>query len=160
MRAAIGEDALGCWGWVKAYRDDDDAGFAEHDLELLAQVGPELGSALRRRLDAASDDRGAAPSSPGVVVLDRELRAVSWTAAARDWIAALPLAGLWAAWGILPAVVLPRLRAGNETRRDGHMSRPPGKGVRAGLHSGVRASNRKGRRDPSLLSQLPDAFLA
>jgi DNA-binding CsgD family transcriptional regulator len=42
-----------------------------------------------------------------VVVLDRDLRAVSWTAGAREWIDALPLAGLWAAWGILPAVVYP-----------------------------------------------------
>jgi hypothetical protein len=100
-------DALGCWGWIKAYRDDHDACFAQDDLVLLAQVGPTLGSGLRRRLDAASRDGTAAPSSPGVVVLDRELRAVSWTAGARDWIDALPLAGLWAAWGILPAVVYP-----------------------------------------------------
>jgi DNA-binding CsgD family transcriptional regulator len=100
-------DALGCWGWIKAYRDSDDASFAEHDVELLAQVGPTLGSALRRRLDAAHHDSVAAPSSPGVVVLDRDLRAVSWTAGARQWIDALPLAGLWAAWGILPAVVYP-----------------------------------------------------
>lgn len=100
-------DALGCWGWMKAYRDRDDASFAEHDVELLPQVGPTLGSALRRRLDAAQHDSVAAPSSPGVVVLDRDLRAVSWTAGARQWIDALPLAGLWAAWGILPAVVYP-----------------------------------------------------
>jgi hypothetical protein len=100
-------DALGCWGWIKAYRDSDDASFAEHDVELLAQVGPTLGSALRRRLDAAQHDSVAAPSSPGVVVLDRDLRAVSWTAGARQWIDALPLARLWAAWGILPAVVYP-----------------------------------------------------
>jgi DNA-binding CsgD family transcriptional regulator len=100
-------DALGCWGWIKAYRDNDDAAFATDDLELLGQVGPPLGSALRRRLRGANPDSLAAPSSPGVVVLDRDLRAVSWTAGAREWIDALPLAGLWAAWGILPAVVYP-----------------------------------------------------
>jgi DNA-binding CsgD family transcriptional regulator len=100
-------DALGCWGWVKAYRDGVDPAFAEEDLEILGQVGPALGSALRRRLGAGSHDSVAAPSSPGVVVLDRDLRAVSWTAGAREWIDALPLAGLWAAWGILPAVVYP-----------------------------------------------------
>jgi DNA-binding CsgD family transcriptional regulator len=100
-------DALGCWGWIKAYRDGDDGFFAQDDLELLAQVGPTLGSALRRRLDAASGDGLTPPSSPGVVVLDRDLRAVSWTAGAREWIDALPLAELWAAWGILPAVVYP-----------------------------------------------------
>ena len=100
-------DALGCWGWIKAYRDDDDRFFAEDDLELLAQVGPTLGSGLRRRHGAGSPDSRAAPSSPGVVVLDRDLRAVSWTAGARAWIDALPLAGLFAVWGILPAVVYP-----------------------------------------------------
>jgi DNA-binding CsgD family transcriptional regulator len=101
-------DAVGCWGWLKAYRDGGDAAFGDDELELLADVGSTLGSALRRRFDAATCDTGVqAPSSPGVVVLDRELRAVSWTAGARDWIASLPLADLWAAWGILPAVVYP-----------------------------------------------------
>jgi DNA-binding CsgD family transcriptional regulator len=100
-------DAAGCWGWIKAYRDDGDAAFATDDLELLGQVGPPLGSALRRRIGGADSGSLAVPSSPGVVVLDRDLRAVSWTAGAREWIDALPLAGLWAAWGILPAVVYP-----------------------------------------------------
>jgi DNA-binding CsgD family transcriptional regulator len=100
-------DALGCWGWIKAYRDSEDASFGEEDLELLARVGPTLGSALRRTLGEASPDTLATPSSPGVLVLDRDLRAVSWTAGAREWIDALPLARLFAAWGILPAVVYP-----------------------------------------------------
>src|SRR5437588_769296 len=47
-------DALGCWGWIKAYRDSDDPGFAEEDLDLLAQVGPSLGSAMRRKIGEAS----------------------------------------------------------------------------------------------------------
>jgi DNA-binding CsgD family transcriptional regulator len=100
-------DALGCWGWIKAYRDNGDTPFAEHDLELLAQVGPTLGSALRRSLGQARGDTPAAPSSPGVVVLDPDLRVVSWTAGAREWIDAFPLAGLFAAWGILPGPVYP-----------------------------------------------------
>jgi DNA-binding CsgD family transcriptional regulator len=100
-------DALGCWGWIKAYRDDDDTPFAEPDLALLAHVGPTLGSATRRRFGGASRGTLAEPTSPGVVLLDDDLRAVGWTAGAREWIDALPLAGLWAAWGILPAVVYP-----------------------------------------------------
>jgi DNA-binding CsgD family transcriptional regulator len=101
-------DAVGSWGWLKAYRDGDDVAFGDDDLELLADVGPTLGSALRRRFDAATREAGVTvPASPGVVVLDHELRAVSWTAGAREWIASLPLADLWAAWGILPAVVYP-----------------------------------------------------
>jgi len=100
-------DTLGCWGFLKAYRDNNDTSFADHDLELLAQVGPTLGSALRRTVGQASRDMPPAPSSPGVVVLDPDLRAVSWTAGAREWIDALPLAGLFAAWGILPATIYP-----------------------------------------------------
>ena len=100
-------DTVGCWGWIKAYRDSDDPSFTEQDLELLGRVGPTLGSALRRRLGEAGRDIPPPPRSPGVVVLNNDLRAVSWTAGAREWIDALPLAGLFAAWGILPAVVYP-----------------------------------------------------
>src|SRR5512133_25381 len=41
-------DALGCWGWIEAYRDRSDHSFEEEDLELLASVAPSLGPALRR----------------------------------------------------------------------------------------------------------------
>jgi DNA-binding CsgD family transcriptional regulator len=98
-------DALGCWGWIKAYRDGSDPRFAEEDLDLLAEVGPSLGAALRRRINGARD--GAVAAAPGVIVLDRDLRPTSWTAGARSWIEALPAAELFAAWGMLPAVVYP-----------------------------------------------------
>jgi DNA-binding CsgD family transcriptional regulator len=100
-------DALGCWGWIKAYRDGDEASFTERDLDLLVQVGPTLGSALRRRIGAAPTHGVGALSSPGVVVLDAELRALSWTTGARAWIDALPQATLFARWGMLPAVLYP-----------------------------------------------------
>ena len=100
-------DPLGCWGWIKAYRDHDDAPFAPEDLALLADLGPGLGSALRRRVDRANRSGAAVPGPPGVVVLDDDLRPVSWTAGARSWIDALPLAELFALWDILPAVVYP-----------------------------------------------------
>jgi DNA-binding CsgD family transcriptional regulator len=100
-------DALGCWGWIKAYRDSSDAGFAEEDLDLLTEVGPSLGAALRRRINGALDGAVAVASAPGVIVLDRDLRPISSTAEARGWIEALPAAELFAAWGILPAVVYP-----------------------------------------------------
>ena len=41
-------DPVGCWGWLKAYRDSEDGAFGPDDLGLLADVGPTLGSALRR----------------------------------------------------------------------------------------------------------------
>ncbi|MCP9486061.1 MAG: helix-turn-helix transcriptional regulator [Gaiellaceae bacterium MAG52_C11] len=55
----------------------------------------------------ASDGIVVEPSPPGVLVLDRDLRLVSSTAGARAWIDALPSAGLFAAWGMLPSVVYP-----------------------------------------------------
>jgi DNA-binding CsgD family transcriptional regulator len=100
-------DALGCWGWIKAYRDSGDSAFTEDDLEVLAAVGPSLGSTLRRRIGGVAPAANRPPSAPGVIVLDRDLRVVSWTTGARDWAAALPAASLFAAWGILPAVVYP-----------------------------------------------------
>jgi DNA-binding CsgD family transcriptional regulator len=47
------------------------------------------------------------PTPPGVIVLNPDLSVVSWTAGARAWIDALPAARLFAAWGMLPAVVYP-----------------------------------------------------
>jgi DNA-binding CsgD family transcriptional regulator len=100
-------DGLGCWGWLKAYRDGAEPPFAERDLELLAEVGPCLGAALRRSL-VLDGRRGDAPTSPsGVLLLDADLRPVSWTAAARAWVDALPAAELYAAFGMLPAMVYP-----------------------------------------------------
>jgi hypothetical protein len=43
-------DSLGCWGWIEAYRDCSDRPFEEDDLELLASVGPSMGTSLRRHL--------------------------------------------------------------------------------------------------------------
>jgi len=99
-------DALGCWGWLKAYRDSADARFAEHDLDLLAQLGPALGSALRLN-PPASDGGAAARTVPGVIVLGGDLSVVMWTASARAWLEVLPSAGVYAAFGILPAMVYP-----------------------------------------------------
>ena len=100
-------DTLGCWGWLKAYRDGAERPFSGQDLKLLAQVGPGLGAALRRSL--ARDRRtGTAPTSPpGVIVLDRALQPLSWTAGASAWIDVLPAAAVYAALGMLPAMVYP-----------------------------------------------------
>jgi DNA-binding CsgD family transcriptional regulator len=55
----------------------------------------------------AGSGAAAEPIPPGVIVLDRDLRAVSWTAGARAWISKLPFAKLCEAMGILPTVVYP-----------------------------------------------------
>ena len=100
-------DGLGCWGWIEAYRDQADRPFDQSELELLAEVGPGLGSALRRGVMDDAHDVAVEPSAPGVLVLDRQLRLVSSTPGARSWIDALPSAALFAAWGMLPSVVYP-----------------------------------------------------
>jgi DNA-binding CsgD family transcriptional regulator len=100
-------DALGCWGWIELYRDGSDPAFDAGELELLARIGPSLGSALRRATLAAHYGDPFEPTLPGVIVLDQKLGVVSWTAAARAWIDALPAAVLLSAWGILPPVVYP-----------------------------------------------------
>lgn len=107
VAAVACRDALGCWGWIEAYRDRSDRAFEEEDLELLANVGPRLGSALRRTVMQASDCGVLEPSPPGVIVLDRHLRLVSWTSGARAWMDALPSAKLFARFGMLPSVVYP-----------------------------------------------------
>jgi DNA-binding CsgD family transcriptional regulator len=107
IAAVACRDALGCWGWIELYRDGADRRFEPGDLELLASVGPSLGSVLRRAFMVAGDSDALEPSPPGVIVLNPDLRPLSWTAGARDWIGALPAAALFAAWGMLPAVVYP-----------------------------------------------------
>lgn len=99
-------DRLGCWGWIKIFRNSDDRPFEEVELQLLAAVGPSLGSALRRTsyppLVETPNHR-----PPGVIVLDGELRVISLTAGARAWIETFPSADRYAAFGMLPAMVYP-----------------------------------------------------
>lgn len=106
VAAVACRDALGCWGWIEAYRDGADRPFEEQDLDFLASVAPRLGSALRRTM-YANDDFVAVPSPPAVIVLDSNLRVVSSTPGARSWIDALPSASLFAQFGMLPSVIYP-----------------------------------------------------
>jgi len=99
-------DTWGCWGWIELYRDSADRAFDEQELQLLESIGPAIGEALRLRAMArGAEHTDAAP--PGTLVLDRDLRPVSWTTGARTWIDALPSAALFAQWGMLPSVVYP-----------------------------------------------------
>lgn len=89
VAAVACRDALGCWGWIEAYRDSADLPFEEQDLDLLGAIGPAMGAALRRTMFA---DDGAVTEAlpPGVIVLDARLTPVSSTPAARVWIESLP----------------------------------------------------------------------
>lgn len=110
-------DGQGCWGWIELYRDSGDRRFGEHELELLEAVGPAVGSALRRRAMRRRSELQE-PAPPGTLVLDRDLRPVSWTAGARAWIEALPSAQLFAQWGMLPSVVYPTAVLARSAGRD------------------------------------------
>ena len=72
LAAVACRDAIGCWGWIEAYRDGDDRRFDAEDVELLASVGPGLASALREA--GGRPAGGAGPQAPGVIALDPELR--------------------------------------------------------------------------------------
>jgi DNA-binding CsgD family transcriptional regulator len=107
IATAACRDALGCWGWIEAYRDRGDRPFDDDDLELLASAGSSLTPALRRGFTAPAPGTADGPAAPGVIVLNPDLSVVSRTAGARAWIDAMPAAGLFAVWGILPAPVYP-----------------------------------------------------
>ena len=100
-------DRLGCWGWLKAYRDRSDRAFSPDELVLLADVAAALGRGLRRAHGRTASALPLASTSAGVVALDDRLAPVSTTAAAREWMSALPGAAVYAAFGMLPAMVYP-----------------------------------------------------
>jgi DNA-binding CsgD family transcriptional regulator len=100
-------DGHGCWGWIELYRDSSDCPFTEDELGLLEQVAGAIGSSLRRHAMEPRDGCATDAGPPGTLVLDRDLRAVSWTSGARAWIDALPSAQLFVGWGMLPSVVYP-----------------------------------------------------
>jgi DNA-binding CsgD family transcriptional regulator len=107
VAGAACRDSLGCWGWIEAYRDRSDRAFEPDDLELLASVGSAMAPALRGSVIGTDGGGAVEPMPPGVIVLDRALRRISWTAWARAWIDLLPSAPLYASMGILPSVVYP-----------------------------------------------------
>jgi DNA-binding CsgD family transcriptional regulator len=122
LAIAACRDTYGCWGWIELYRDRSDSAFSADELQLLGRIGPSLGSALRRTRLGAGDGGVLDPILPGVIVLDPTLGILSWTAAARAWIDALPAATLFTAWGILPPVIYPvaTLSRSPQTRAEAH----------------------------------------
>jgi DNA-binding CsgD family transcriptional regulator len=131
VAAVACRDALGCWGWVEAYRDRADQAFEDADLELLESVGPALGAALRRTMYTDGPGATAEPAGPGILMLDDALVPVSWTAAARSWIDAFPGAQFLASLGMLPSVIYPAAA----TARSGIAS--------AGAHAIVQTTDRR-----------------
>jgi DNA-binding CsgD family transcriptional regulator len=106
IAVAACRDELGCWGWIEAYRDTTDRAFDDDELELLADVARQMAPVLRRSR-AKVRNSGEEAAATGVLVLDGQLRVTTSTEAAFRWIAALPAAPMFTAWGILPPVVYP-----------------------------------------------------
>lgn len=106
MAVVACRDQLGTWGWIEAYRDRGERPFDAHDLGLLRRVSRSLGSSLRVR---AMQPVETAPERrpPGVIVLDSNLNAVSWTTGAKSWIHAMPAGDTYEARGMLPALIYP-----------------------------------------------------
>jgi DNA-binding CsgD family transcriptional regulator len=111
-------DPLGCWGWIKVYRDSDERPFDDEDLRLLSTIGSWMGSALRRK---TYPSQPGLPESrpPGVIILGSDLSVVSLTGGARDWIGTFPSAYLYFAFGILPAMVYPAATLARSRTRAG-----------------------------------------
>jgi len=106
IAVAACRDELGCWGWIEAYRDATDRAFDEDELELLAEVARQMAPALRQSRAKLRNSAEEAAAT-GVLVLDGELRVTASTEAAFRWIATLPAAPMFTAWGILPPAVYP-----------------------------------------------------
>ena len=64
---------VGCWGWIELYRDRSDEPFSDLDVEVLADIAPDLGLGLRRQLMIQTGRQPAVVRPPGVLVLDHDL---------------------------------------------------------------------------------------
>ena len=105
LLTAACRDRHGCWGWIELHRDSDDAFYDDADAAFVAACGAILAGAIRRGTLEAHVDLPADSVGPGVLVLDDELRATSWTGEARAWVELLPGAAKFDEAGIVPAVV-------------------------------------------------------
>lgn len=93
LRAALMSNGR-CWGVLCLHREDADAGFSEHEIQLLRRLAPHLGEGLRRGLgkNPATTRQDEQPG-PGVVVLDSALRVESVSAEAEYWLGELGAPG-------------------------------------------------------------------
>lgn len=107
VAAVACRDALGCWGWVEAYRDSGDRRFEKPDLDLLANVGPSLGSALRRNAmrtsDGVSVKAGHRERSSSTAIYGRSAGPQGLAPGSKRY----PRQSCWPAWGCLPTAVYP-----------------------------------------------------
>jgi hypothetical protein len=82
LRAAL-VDRFGCWGYLELWRDHDVRPYDADDLQLIREIAPALGAALRRRAVHPIIASGQPQPEPGVLLLDERLVVRGWTAAAK-----------------------------------------------------------------------------
>ena len=87
-----------CWGVLCLHREDSPAGFTDQELRVVQEIAPHVAEGLRRAVAAGSGagavagsggPGGGEPATPGIIVLDAELAAVSVSAEASYWVAEL-----------------------------------------------------------------------
>jgi DNA-binding NarL/FixJ family response regulator len=92
LRAALMSNGR-CWGVLCLHREDADAGFSEHEIQLVRRLAPHLGDGLRRGLRKSPAEAERTETGPGVVVLDAALRLESVSAEAEYWLGELGAPG-------------------------------------------------------------------
>ncbi|TDW22142.1 GAF domain-containing protein [Kribbella kalugense] len=125
LRAALMANGR-CWGVLCLHRENAEAGFADHEVQLVRRLAPHLGEGLRLGLRgsavgaagagqvSAMDADGVPRIGPGVVVLDRLLRRHSVTAEAEHWMSEL---GAEEELPVAVRAVAARMRMGGVTAR-------------------------------------------
>ena len=82
-----------CWGVLCLHREDSPAGFTGQEIRVVQQIAPHVAEGLRRAVAAGSGAGGEGasgePVTPGIIVLDADLAAVSVSAEASYWVAEL-----------------------------------------------------------------------
>jgi len=90
IASTVFADRYGCWGFLDLWRRKGP--YTAADADWLAGVSGTITRALRRRQAAAFTDGAPAsppPDGPAVLILDDQLRMISRTAAATDWLRSL-----------------------------------------------------------------------
>jgi DNA-binding CsgD family transcriptional regulator/ferredoxin len=88
LRAVLRTASGHCWGTLVLLRRQGDGGFAPRDVEVVAEAGPRVATALGRALFAWGA-AGGHPVEPGVLVVGPDAEPTAVTAAARPWLAEL-----------------------------------------------------------------------
>lgn len=94
LRAALMSNGR-CWGVLCLHRENADAGFADHEVQLVRRLAPHLGEGLRLGLrgSLAPDAAAGSQIGPGVLVLGQGFGLESMSAEGEYWLSELGAAG-------------------------------------------------------------------